>query len=346
MKEVESGELRMESVLCALACICIFLFSSCERRELSYFMESEVSITVDWSKANLDYESTYGATAVFYPKDGSEPKVVLMGDRTKATARLREGHYSVIVFNRTFDDFKGIAFRGTNGYKTLEAYTVEVETRINTRTGETTRVIVNSPEKLAVATLEDFEVTEDMLGNYSPEPATRTPRSCTQEECSLHFVPKELTRTVQVEVNVKGLHNVKSANCALSGVPVSVFLADGRITENTATQEFPLASPVFKPGSGTEGTLGSTLNVFGFNKDLPHDLSLTANLVDGKTKVEQNLADISISEKEGISGIITLYIEANVSETIPDVKPEGGSDSGFDAEVGDWGEEENSNIII
>lgn len=330
-----------------LSLLFLLLFTtSCERRELSYFMESEVAITVDWSSANLEEESTYGATAVFYPKDGSEPKVLLMGDRTKGTVRLRAGHYSVIVFNRTFDDFKGIAFRRTEGYKTIEAYTVEVETRINTRTGETTDIIVNSPEKLAVATLEDFEVTEDMLGNYNADAATRANRSCTQEGCALHFAPKEITRTVRVEVNVKGLHNVKKADCTLSGVPVSVFLADGRITENTATQEFALASPVFVPGSGTEGTLSNTLNVFGFDKDYPHDLTLTAYLVDGKTTVEQNLVNVSVSEKEGIAGIITLHIEADVNETIPDVKPEGGSDSGFDANVSDWGEEENSNIII
>ena len=269
-----------------------------------------------------------------------------MGDRTQGKVRLQTGHYNVIVFNRTFDDFNGVAFRGTDGFKTLEAYTMEVETRVNTRTNETTNVIVNSPEKLAVATLEDFEVTEDMLGNYSTETYMRTSRSCTQEGCALHFVPKEITRTMQVVVNVKGLHNVKRATCTLSGVPVSVFLADGRITENAATQEFTLGSPQFLPGSVSDGTLSGSLNVFGFDKSVAHELILTAYLVDGKTKVEQTLTNISITEKEGTLGVITLYIEANVSQTIPDVKPEGGSDSGFDADVGDWGEEEKSDIII
>lgn len=322
---------------------CILLFTSCERRELSYYLESQVSISVDWSSANLDYESNYGATAVFYPKAGGAPTVVLMGDRTKETARLREGHYSVIVFNRTFDDFKGIAFRGTDRYNTLEAYAIEVVTRKDTRTGETADVLVNSPEKLAVATLDDFEVTQDMLGNYSPAAATR---SDAQQECSLHFTPRELTRTIQIQVDVKGLHNVKNATCTLSGVPLSIFLANGQATEHTAIQEFALGNPLFKPGSMTEGTLSTTLNTFGFDKNLPREMNLTANLVDGVTKVEQQLTGVQIFEREEASGIIFFYIEANVSQTIPDVKPEGGTDSGFDADVGDWGEEENSDIII
>lgn len=327
--------------------LCVILFTtSCERRPLTYYMESEVGITVDWSKANLESESGDGATAVFYPKDGGEPKVALMGDRTKGTVRLRAGRYDAIVFNRTFDDFSGVAFRGTDGYKTLEAYTVEVETRVDTRTGETTRVIVNSPEKLAAATLEDFEVTEDMLGNYDTNAASRGNAPHAPAKPGLRFEPRELTRTVRVEVNVKGLNNVRKADCTLDGVPVSIFLAGGRTTESAATQEFALSSPVFEPGSVTDGTLSGTLNVFGFDKDAPHRLTLTAYLVDGKTKVHQDLTDIHISEKQDSPGLVTIYIEADTSEAIPDVKPEGGSGSGFDAEVSDWGEEQNSDIIL
>ena len=322
----------------------LLLFTtSCERREITYYMEAEVSITADWSRANLDHESDYGATAVFYPKAGGKPKTVLLGDRTQGKVRLPKGHYSVIIFNRSFNDFSGLAFKGTDKYNTLEAYTVKVESRVVTKTNETRDVIVNSPEKLASDAIEEFEITEEMLGNYSN---TQLARGCTQDGCSLHFTPRELTQTVQVEVKVKGLHNVKQAHCTLSGVPTSVFLASGQTSEHTAIQEFALGNPVFDENSYTDGTITGTLNVFGFDSELPHDMDLKATLVDGKTVVEQTFKEVETSEKADETGIISLHISAETHETIPDVKPEDGAGSGFDAEVGEWGEEINSDIKI
>ena len=327
------------------AMLFVFLIglASCQRREITYFMEAEVSITADWSEANLEYENNYGATAVFYPKAGGEPKILLLGDRTQGKVRLPKGHYSVVVFNRSFNDFSGLAFKGTDSYNTLEAYTVQVESRVVTKAGDTEDVIVNSPEKLAADAIEEFEVTEEMLGNYSKTPLTR---GCTQEGCSLHFKPMELTKTVKVKVNVKGLHNVKQAHCTLSGVPTSVFLASGRTGEQTVIQEFAMENPVFNQDSYTEGSITGTLNVFGFDKELPHDLNLKANLVDGKTTVEQAFKEVDASENEDETGVISLYINAQTKDPIPDVKPEDGADSGFDAEVGGWGEEINSDIKI
>ena len=40
------------------------------------------------------------------------------------------------------------------------------------------------------------------------------------------------------------------------------------------------------------------------------------------------------------AGNIMLYIDASAPEVFPDVKPEGGSDSGFDVDVDEWEDEE------
>ncbi|MCS3023009.1 DUF5119 domain-containing protein [Bacteroides xylanisolvens] len=65
-----------------------------------------------------DKEQKYGATAVFYPRNGGEPKIFMMGDRSGDAVRLPMGVYDIIVFNRSFNDFSNIAFRG-NSYETL-----------------------------------------------------------------------------------------------------------------------------------------------------------------------------------------------------------------------------------
>lgn len=311
-------------------CLCFF---NCERRDLTYYRTAEISLTADWSQSGLEGENSYGATAIFYPVDGSESKTVLMGDRTRATTQLPAGRYNVIVFNRSFDDFSAIAFRGTESFHSLEAYAKKMENRAESE------IIVSSPEKLAVAVVQGFEVTENMLGNnYAP--ASSSKREAAEGYCCLHFVPRELTRTVKVKINVDGLNNVKEATCRLSGVPVSVFLSDGHFKGECVTQEFSVSNPAFEEGSYSKGTLTGEISVFGFDEETEHGIEMDFLLVDGKTKVKQTFDEVHISSETGETGTITLHIEAKTPDPLPDVKPEGGSDSGFNADVDSWGGDE------
>lgn len=316
----------------------LLLLASCNRRELTYYEVAEITLTADWSQSGLEGESDYGATAVFYPKDGEAPQIVLMGDRTHATTHLRKGHYSVIVFNRSFKDFGAIAFRGENSFHTFEAYAKQVENR------STTEVIVTSPEKLATCVIEEFEVTDNMLGNYTRQQPQS--RSYATGEYSLHFIPTELTNTVKVQINVDGLKNVKDATCRLGGIPASVLLHNGQCSENMITHEFSIGNPVFHEGSSTDGTLTGKINVFGFNEAHEHNMSLSTNLVDGKTKIEQTFDKVNVSKNTDETGAIYLHVEAKAPEPIPDVEPEKGPDSGFNADVDGWGKEEHTELPL
>ena len=76
---------RQAGIFALYSLCCIFLslyLAGCDRRELTYYMESEIEIHADWSESGLDdEEAAYGATAIFYPENGGIPKVVLMGNR-------------------------------------------------------------------------------------------------------------------------------------------------------------------------------------------------------------------------------------------------------------------------
>ena len=121
------------------------------RRELTYYEVAEISLSADWSLSGLDSkEADFGATALFYPQTGGEPKVFLLGDRSGDKIRLPEGIYHVLLFNRSFNDFSNITFRGKECYETLEA----CAGKIITRPDEGIRTLVSSPEELAVATME------------------------------------------------------------------------------------------------------------------------------------------------------------------------------------------------
>lgn len=317
------------------------LFSGCDRRDLAYYTTAEVTVTADWSRANMPYEDNYGSTVVFYPHDGGQPQVVLMGDRTAETARLQVGKYDAILFNRSFGDFGNLSFRGQETLETLEAYATRVETRTTKKTGNTRTVITDSPERMAVDVIRDFEVTEDMIGNYDDAALTRD-----NAAEHLHFTPCELTRTLQVRVDLKGAINIRSAKCTISGIPASVFLHNGMPGGGFITQEFTLGNPILDAGSPTDGYMEGTLNVFGFDKDIAHKIQITALLVDGVTVEEQTISNLEITEKDTGNGTFQLYIRAEAPETIPEVKPEGGADSSFDADVEDWEKDKEEDIIM
>lgn len=325
--------------------ICLFL-AGCERRELTYYKGSEITIYADWSRSGLDEEEQlYGATLLFYPQEGGEPKKVLMGTRSYGTVRLPVGIYNVLIFNRSFYDFSHIAFRGNERYDLLEAYANQIETRMDESTRTQTRVIVNSPDGLAVDVVEGFEVTEDMLGNYNDAADGRTTPSGLSDRFTLRLSPRKLTREMIATFHVEGLNNIRSVTCRLDGVAESVFLSTGKLSEHTVTQEFHPATLEYSPGSPFDGMLTGKFDVFGFDSSLPHHLRLEALLADGKTTYTEDFDHVTVTEKDNGEGVIILHIEVTTKK-IPDVKPEGGSDSGFDADVDGWGDDVNTDVPI
>ena len=150
---------------------------------------------------------------------------------------------------------------------------------------------------------------------------------------------------MKVTLHIKGLNNVRSASATIDGVSASVFLASGETSRETVTQHFDLGNKTFYPDSPFDGTMDATFNSFNFNEDELHAVSVEAGLVDGKTKYKESFDKVDIDKETDEEGRIVFSIEIE-TRPIPDVKPEGGSDSGFDADVGDWGDEVNSDIII
>lgn len=322
----------------------VFLLVACNRRELTYSPEATITISADWSQSGLnEKEQDYGATAIFYPTDGSTPFVALMGDRTYKTLCLKEGCYNVVLFNRSFDDFGNLCFRGEENYQTLEAYVKKMEIR-NESSSE--RIIMESPDELAADYIEGFEVTSDMPENYSSAITQQSNRNSTRNEnsCHLRFTPKKLTQKITVKIRIKGMNNIRKATCTLDGIAESIFLVSRQNSEKTVTQVLRLSNPVYDSGSVTEGTLSTTISVFGFDVEIPHNLHLKAKLVDGKTIFEESFNDLAIRRLDEEDGTMSVFIDMACEKTVPNVKTEGSS--GFDADVDKWDDEVNSDIDI
>lgn len=334
--------IRKWMLLCLLP-----LLTSCERRELTYYNTAEITLTVDWSQSGLDNaeEAAHGATAIFYPVDGGEPQTFLLGNYSQETVRLQQGVYNIIVFNRSFTDFSNIAFRGGDKYETLEAYNKKTETRIAGK--KDVRTVIAPPEKLAAATVADFAVTQDMLGNYTRTTTGKAayPATANDESHALHLIPQKRTSEVVTLIRVEGLNNIRSAVCRLDGISESVFLATGEVSAQGISQEFALTNPVFDENSSRNGTLTGTFNVFGINFSQNHQLHLEAQLVDGETVFTGDYDNVQVTEKDNGEGVVTIYVEA-ATDKIPDVEPDSKSGSGFDVDVDGWGDEVNTDVPL
>ena len=320
-----------------------FMSVACNHREQFYSLETEIMICANWSRSGLnEKEQDYGATTVFYPTDGSIPIVVLMGDRMYKTVYLKEGCYDVILFNRSFDDFGNLGFRGEDAYRTLEAHVKNVVTK-DEPAAEI--IITDSPDELAVDCMDGFEVTSGMSGNYLSIMANRSGKknADSKNACQLCFSPQKLTQKITVKIHIKGMNNIRNATCKLDGIAESVSLASGQISEKTVAQEFCLSNFAYDSGSVTDGILSATISVLGFDTGISHNLHLKAELMDGKTTFEEDFDDLKISRVEE-GGRMSFFIDMTCEENVPDVEVEGSS--GFDANVDDWDDEVNSDIDI
>ena len=120
----------------------------------------------------------------------------------------------------------------------------------------------------------------------------------------------------------------------------------GQPGNDTGGQEFSAGDPVFAPGTLSDGTLTGTINTFGLQKGVLYELKIKALLVDGRTVIEQTMTNVVPKEETDEQGNPVFLLEVNVPDPFPDVKPEGSTDSGFDADVDDWDKEENVDIEI
>lgn len=340
---------RKSAIICVI-CGATAL-ASCDRREITYYMESEITILADWSQADLsEQENHYGATAVFFPQGGGEPKRVLMGDRTRQKVRLPAGVYDVVLFNRSFDDFGAVAFRG-DLYHEFCATAHKVETRVNPETRATTRVIVQTPEDVAAGTHTAFEVTEAMLGNYSAEAQARMQSRAVgndtraeeddPERYTLRLKPEKLTQRVNVTLHIEGLHNVHHAVGVIDGVSESVSLCNGSPVGDPVSQQFVLTDIAFEEGSPFDGVMTGTFNVFGLDCSDLRNLTFTFYLADGETIVTHGFEAEIIRTETSFEYYITL-----APPPMPDVKPTEGEDAGFDVDVNGWGEPEDVEVPV
>ena len=289
-----------------------------------YVDRCAVRLDIDWGPCGIDPD---GMTALFYPVDGGEPSRFLTNTVTGDEVRLRKGIYNVVVFNQAAEEYSYLTIEGQDQYSTLRIVMKTTDSDWYTPT-EGERLIYD-PEPLAVATLEGFEVTQEMVR----------------------------------ALEIKGLHNMRTARGSIKGMADTYWIADRKTGSSVATQLVDFSEKTFHENSTTDGILSGSYLTLGrpnvtskATDEISNLLTLSILLVDNKTVITKQYdiaprAAINNETKE-VKVVLGTGADPDEEETpedipleLPNVKPAtNGGEGGFDASVDNWGDE--TNIVI
>ena len=319
----------------------LMLLVSCNHHELCYSHPhtAKVRVNVDWSE--FVEEDPTGMTVMVYPADGGKPYTVLTHTLDGASFNLFEGVYHTLAFNQSVSEFGSLEFRQMEKYDKAEVVSATQDSRWYEGRADGGRV-VTQPEWIGSHREEGAMVTRQMVQAMRQEGKYRSGEGA--EYVLSNLVPQNMVYTVHARVYVEGIYNLRSARAALDGMAEGYRFAMARPSHVSATYLMEEWEMTVDKSDPTRGYIDTYLYCFG----LPDGHQGTADenlftlsvlLVDNKTVLNFPFMVGDKFEQGDTSVRLSLNLELELAEPLPDVKPEGGSGSGFDATVEDWGEE-------
>lgn len=320
--------------------------TSCDHKAicLMHPHAAPMKINVDWSDF-MEKETPSGMTVIVYPHDGGAPISTKSNTISHVLVNLPMGHYNTIVFNQSETEFGSLEFRNLSSYQNAEVTTVQAPTKWYTTKDQNER-IVHEPEWFGTDNHENAEVTAQMIAQSTKDFAQNNhgSRSGTKGEIDLiHLKPQNIIHTVNVSVHIKNIYNLRSARAALEGIAEGYKLGAGKRSSNQVTHLLEEWSMTTDPQDPTQGTIKAKLLCFGLpdnHKATPQEntLNLSLLLIDNKTILDYtfHVGDQFVEDQEEH---LTLHLEIDLGNPLPDIEPEDDQGGGFDATVTDWGEE-------
>lgn len=319
----------------------LVLLASCNHHELCYHHPhtAKVRVNVDWSE--FVEEQPTGMTVMVYPADGGKPYTSLTHTLDYANFNLPEGTYHTLVFNQSVSEFGSLEFHQMENYAKAEVVSSTQNSRWYEGRADGGRV-VNQPEWIATHREEGTLVTTQMVEDMRAEGKYRSGGGSGYVLSSL--VPQNIVYTIHIRVYIDGIYNLRSARAAMDGMAEGFRFASAKSSSVAATYLMEDWKMTVDKSDPTQGYIETDLYCFGLpdghgGTAEENNFLLSVLLVDNKTILEFPFMVGDKFEELDASIRLNLNLEVWLTDPLPDVKPEGGSGSGFDATVDDWGEE-------
>ena len=313
------------------------LLAGC-RRELEVMepQKTQLRLDIDWmghfgSKPN-------GMTVMIWGDGWAKPFVSSSNNVESMPLELDPGHYRLIVFNKSFDEFGSLKFTDTASFEDIAVRGTDITQYVN---GEWDKGItyMPDPEDIGVA-VDEFTITENMLLDqvtfYPYKDWIKRRYAGTrwmQEEGGVYSTTVEVRHQLSrlnVWVHVKGIENMSSMVGNISGMADGIMLSQvWRTTDDRYMlldrEKWTVTSDADNHG---KGLLSYSVPVFGLphgkelvaqRQDDSNVLTLNASLIDGtsRTYVFNVAKAITYHSLEGkAAGLVENDVEAAVEADI------------------------------
>lgn len=343
----------IRSIAHIFSLLIIFVLSSCDLRDL--YIESEtpvkVIVNMDWTELGTLPE---GASIYFYPEGGGAPHVFLTNSVIRTEVSVPAGYYTVMVFNRSVNEFGTMNFSGMDTLGTARMTLLDKRVSWLDNVKDHVYRIVHEPERIVVGRTDHFLVRSltDRLTVQKYESRSTTFDERDVECDSVNVYQRRMTYTTFVNVRVRGIHNIKYVRAYITDLADGGYLATRSAGSALATYTMENWSINRDADNYTSGSISTNFDCMGLPQQylvdrLPDDVQLIIRylLVDNKTVITHSVDVGNIIRQNDDAFFLELNLDLTDDEhTLPDVQPEGGTSSGFDVYINDWGDEED--III
>ena len=327
---------------------------SCTRQEIlmdcSCSNSAKIPVTTDWTQSGITPQNI---TMLFYSDiDGSlafEHRYEHNSNEVHSYVHVPVGKYTVVVFNELRGQISNIAVRGYENLSTLGFYAMEnPDVRARSRDNS----YIHEPGNLGVKIIRDFEVTNELIAYTHEDELTNVSVSTkSTSEALLNILPENKINWLDIKAHIKGLNNARMpALVDLQNISDGYIVQEDKNTMTPATMQFDMNNRTYDTGSYRDGTISTRVALFGtlgdrvsvsdHSADFPIIVDILFMLVDKDKTLVSRKVDVTnlITFDKELSGSVTLTINIDIDDPLPDVKPEGGTDSGFGSELEDWDE--------
>lgn len=330
---------------------------SCNHDELCYHHPHDASVRVDVDWSDFVEETPTGMTVMVYPQDGGKALTQHTNTTSHAIFALPAGTYHSIVYNQSPSEYGSLSFRGMEKFETAEVYANTTDSRWYTSRGDEDGRVVTEPEWVGTDRVKDMIVTPEMVEKTGEDNFAQFSISRGRSDNSFligEHHPLNIIYTITVKVHIDGIYNLRSARASLSGLAEGYFMGLEKPSANKVTQLLEEWKMSLDPIDPTKGTIDAKITCFGLpyghqGKAEENELMLSLLLVDNKTILDfpfhvGDKFETRVEEDVQLQLRLALNVELTIDTPLPDVKPEGSGDGGFNAKVDDWGDEENIDI--
>lgn len=343
---------KMSKLLASvLVIVIVFVNFSCDRRDIYEEEESPVKVIVNtnWSELGSVPE---GATIMFYPESGKAPYTFKTNSVSRSLVSVPSGYYTVLVFNRTVDEFGTLSFHGmdalgTAGITLLDKKVSWIDTR-----QDTIGRVVYEPEAIVVGRTDHFHVRSLPDRIYNLHSTTRADFDDMDVDYdSVDVYEKKMLYTAYISVRVKGINNIKSIRGYINGMAGGAYLATRSASDSLGTYTLESWTLNRDATDYSTGTVNTNFECLGLpeqylqNRQADNEkLLIRFLLVDNQTVVTRtfDVGDLIYQNDDEL--LLDLNLDMGTEDPLPDVKPEGGSESGFDITIEDWGD--TINVVV